>query len=280
MTAELEERLLDDPDDAGAWAAYGAWLRAQGDPRGDWFGFEALAATPEERALVSGWLARERVHRAPVGAATGDCEWRHGFAVAVKFHVRGRRDARELRELMADPRSQLVSRLELGFADEAPARGLSALAQVELGRLRTLLARYHGRGNQVARALRGQSALNLRVLDLRHSGLTDEGLVALAGCAALGGLRALYLQRNRFTGRGLAALAGAPALSRLEVLDLRYNPIGPAGAAALAESSQLGGLTALHVHAAEIEAEGVRALASSTRLPRDLVRFWRAQEAR
>jgi hypothetical protein len=211
---------------------------------------------------------------------TRDCEWRHGFVVGVRFQVGGRRDARALRELIADPRSGLLSRLELVVADEAPARGLSLLAEVELGRLRSLRARYQARGNQVARALAGQSALNLRILDLRHSGLTDEGLVALAGCERLRGLRALYLQRNRFTARGVSALARAPALAQLEVLDLRYNAIEPAGAAALADSPQLGGLTALHLHAEEIEPEGVRALASSTTLPRDLVRFWRAREGR
>ncbi|MCY1069922.1 hypothetical protein OV090_34590 [Nannocystis sp. RBIL2] len=279
-SATLEERLLDDPDDAEAWAAYGAWLRAQGDPRADWFGFEALAATAEERALVPGWLAREQVHRAPPNASAQDCEWRHGFAVGVRLHVGGRRDARGLRELMADRRAQLVSRLELAFAEEAPARGLVALGQADLGRLRTLRARYGARGNQVARALAGQRALKLRVLDLRHSGLSDEGVVLLAGCEALGGVRALYLQGNRFTGRGLMALAGAPVFAGLEVLDLRYNPIGPAGAAALAESPGLGGLTTLLLHAAELGAEGVRALASSTRLPRELVRLWRAREGR
>ncbi|MFY0541314.1 hypothetical protein [Nannocystis pusilla] len=93
-------------------------------------------------------------------------------------------------------------------------------------------------------------------------------------------MRALYLQGNRFTGRGLAALAGASVFAGLEVLDLRYVPIGPAGAAALAESPGLGGLTILQLHAAELGAEGVRALASSTRLPRDLVRLWRAREGR
>ncbi|MFZ6178251.1 hypothetical protein [Nannocystis pusilla] len=278
--AALAERLLDDPDDAEAWAAYAAWLRAQGDPRADWFGFEALAATAEERALVPGWLAREQVHRTPPGARTPDCEWRHGFAVGVTFGVGGRSDARGLRELLADRRAHLVSRLELVFAEEAPARGLAALGQADLGRLRTLRARYGARGNQVARALAGQPVLKLRVLDLRHSGLSDEGALALAGGERLGSVRALHLQGNRFTGRGLAALAGAPVFSRLEVLDLRYNPIGPAGAAALAEAPGLAGLTSLQLHAAELGAEGVRALASSTRLPRDLVRLWRGREGR
>ena len=51
----------------------------------------------------------------------------------------------------------------------------------------------------MARALAGQSALKLRVLDLRHSGLSGEGAAALARCERLGEVRALYLQGNRLT---------------------------------------------------------------------------------
>lgn len=270
----IEARLLADPDDAGAWQAYAPWLLAQGDLRGT-----LVTGTPDERASIAARVDRERVHWAPLGVAMRGCVWRHGFVVAATIHVAGRGDARMLVRTMADPRSRLLGSLRLVFPAGVPSRALNWLAPADLGRLRSLRASYHERGNRVVRALTRQSALNLRTLDLRHSGVTDDGLLALAGCERLRGLQALYLQRNRFTSRGVAALARSPVLSGLEVLDLRHNAIGATGAAALAESPHLGGLAALHVHADELDPDGVHALASSTSLPHDLVRFWRGQDS-
>jgi uncharacterized protein (TIGR02996 family) len=274
----IEVRLLANPDDAAAWQAYAPWLLEQDDLRGELIALESLADASERRSLDA-WVGRERTRWTPEGVAAGDCVWRHGFVVGATMHIAGRSDARTLARLLADPRSRLLSSLRLVFSAEVPSRALASLAAAELGRLRSLRASYHLRGNRVARALTGQSALSLRTLDLRHSGLTDDGLLLLADCGQLRGLRALYLQRNRFTSRGVAALARSPALSGLQVLDLRYNAIGASGAAALAESPHLGALTALHVHAGELDPAGVHALASSTALPHDLVRFWRAQDS-
>lgn len=277
--AAIEARLLDDPSDEGAWRCYAPWLRAQGDPRGEWIALEAFADTAAERAWLAARLAEQHARWTPLALWAEHCTFRRGFVVAGTMHIAGRSDARRLADLMRAHDARLLGELRLVFADRTPPRGLAALAEAALDRLRVLRAGEHGRGNRVARALASQPTLNLRVLDLRRSGLTDEGLVALAGSPALGRLRALHLQQNLVTARGVAALAASPALAGLELLDLRHNPLGADGAAALAASPHLDSLTALHLHAGELGAAGVRALASSTTLPHDLVRLWRAQDA-
>lgn len=277
--AAVEARILEDPEDDDAWRAYAPWLRAQGDPRGELIALAGLADTPEEQQWVAAQLVKKHVVWTPAGVLTRDCVFRRGFVVAATMRVEGRSDARALAWLMEDRRSRLLGELRLVFAERLPSRALKILERAALERLRALRASYHARGDRVALVLARQPALNLRTLDLRHSGLTDEGLVALAGCAQLRGLRALYLQRNRFTARGVAALAEAPALAEIEVLDLRHNAIGASGAAALAASPHLGVLRALHLHAGELDPAGVRALATSATLPHALVRFWRAQDS-
>lgn len=270
--ATLEARLLDDPDDEAAWHAYAAWLRATGDPRGEWIALQAFADTAHEREWLAARVTEQHARWTPLAVWTQHCVFRHGFPVAATLHVAGRSDARQLAALMGDPGARLLGSLDLAFRDGTPSRGLTPLEGASLERLRSLRSVHHMRGNRVARVLGLQPALNLRVLDLRRSGLTDDGR------AALRGLRALHLQHNRVTARGVAALAGSPALAGLELLDLRHNPIGPDGAAALAAAPQLDNLTALHLHAGEVGPAGVRALATSTTLPPDLVRLWRAQD--
>lgn len=270
-TESLEARLLDDPDDAAAWAAYTARLLARNDPRGDLIVLESLAENEVEHA----WLTKVRAAWRPLWAE--DCEWRHMFVVAATIRVDSRTDARRVADLLADPQSRLLGRLRIVFGATA-RRALGPIDAADFSRLRELRASYHARGNRIARALVDQPALDLRTLDLRHSGLTDDGLIALATCRRLDKLRSLHLQHNRFTALGVAALAGSPALAGLELLDLRHNPIGTAGAAALAESPHLRALTCLRLHAAELGSAGVHALATSTALPRDLVRWWRAQD--
>jgi hypothetical protein len=268
----LETRLLDDPDDAAAWSAYAAHLLAHGDPHGELLALESLAETPAERA----WISRVRDACSPPWAT--DCEWRHTFVVRASIRVDGRADVRHLAELLADPRARLLGGLRIVFGATAPRRALGPIDAADFSRLRALQVCYHPRGNRVVRALVDQPALHLRTLDLRHSGLSDDGLIALARCRQLHDLRALHLQHNRFTARGVAALAESPALAGLTLLDLRHNAIGPAGAAALAASPHLAAIETLHLHAAELAPAGVHALATSTTLPRDLVRYWRAQD--
>jgi len=271
----LEARILDDPYDEIAWDRHAAWLLRQGDPRGEWLALTTLASTPEEQA----WLATSLSVGLPMGARSDECVWRHRCVVGARVHIAGRGDVRRLVQLTADPYARLLRSLTLVFDAALRSRALAPLVRARLGQLRSLRAGYQARGNRVVRALVEQPQLHLRTLDLRHAGITDEGMLALAGCEQLRGLRALYLQHNRFTARGAEALLRAPALAELAVLDLRHNPIGVAGAAALAQSPHLGGLTTLYLYAGELERDGVRALARSTTLPRDLVRYWRAVEA-
>src|SRR5688572_11838624 len=105
----VEASILANPDDAGAWEVYAAWLRAQGDPRGEWVARELPATTPSQRAQ----LAREREIWAPAGLAAKHCEWRHGFVVAATVRIDDRSDARRLATILAAPRLCLLSRLRL-----------------------------------------------------------------------------------------------------------------------------------------------------------------------
>lgn len=276
--AAVEARILTNPDDEFAWQAYVPWLRAQNDPRAELIALAAYAETPLEREWLAARLAEGSIRWAPLGIWAQDCEFRHGFAVAATMRITGRGDARRVVDALRGYGVSLLRELRLVVEAQTPARSLAVLEEASFARLRVLRAVSQRRGNRVIRAVAGQSALSLEVLDLRGAGVTDEGLIALAGCGALYGLRALHLQNNRFTGRGVAALAGSPALAGVEVLDLRHNEIGTDGAAALAASPHLAGVATLRLHAAEIGAAGVRALAASTTLPRELVRLWRGQE--
>lgn len=271
----VEGRILDDPDDEVAWDAHAASLLEQGDPRGERLALATMATTEEERA----WLASGLSAGMPMGARLDECVWRHRCVVAARVHIAGRGDVWRLVQLMADAHARLLGSLTLVIDAGVRSRALAPLVGAKFWQLRALRAGYHARGNRVVRVLVEQPQLHLRTLDLRHAGLTDEGMLALAGCEQLRGLRALYLQHNRFTARGAEALLRSPALAGLAVLDLRHNSIGAAGAAALAASPHLGGLTALYLYAGELERDGVRALARSTTLPGDLVRYWRAVEA-
>lgn len=276
--AEIEARILDDPDDAAAWQAYVPWLRAHGDERAELIDLESEADTPARRAQLDAWAAEGVSRWIPTGLTPGECVMRHGFVVAVSTRVRDRGDAQTFVLTLADARARLIGRMDLEITGDAPTRSLLALNEAAFGRLRELRAAYQARGNRVALALARQPTLALRVLDLRHSGLTDDGLVALAGCAGLRGLRSLYLQHNRLTGRGVAALAGSPALAGVTLLDLRHNAIGRVGAEALASSPHVGALRRLHAYAAEVGRDGARALGASTTLRCELARWWRGAE--
>lgn len=273
--AAVEARLLDDPDDEQAWQAYAPLLHAAGDPRGALLSLATHADTPERRATLAAWEA-EYGGWTPVAAAPSSCERRHGFVVGCTVRILDRSDVRWLGWTLAHANARLIGRLDLEIDARVPSRSLAGLEAAALGRLRVLRSVHHARGNRVARALAEQATLGLRTLDLRYSGLTDDGLLALAGCPQLRGLRELHLQHNRFTEIGVEALAGSPALAEVAVLDLRHNRVGPAGAAALAASAHVGGLATLHLHAAQAGAEGARALGASTTLRRDLARWWRA----
>ena len=66
----LEERILADPDDAGAWEVYAARLRAQGDLRGELAELESVAETRAERAQLAAWTTEVQRRWSPAGLAT------------------------------------------------------------------------------------------------------------------------------------------------------------------------------------------------------------------
>jgi uncharacterized protein (TIGR02996 family) len=281
----LEAQLRANPDDAENWKVYGDWLIDQGDRRGELISLEALAERTGDiaiRKMIADLIDAHQHDWTPRLAQGFEFAWRHGFVQAVTLsNIWDPDQIQRLALLLADPCARLVTKLRLGFApsidEDVRADLLAELLELELGELQSLQVAYHAWGDALAHALVQLPTIALTHLDLRYSGLTNAGLIELAHCERLAGLRALYLQHNAFTAEGLAALASSPSLSQLETLDLRYNQIGEDGVSALAQSSWLGALTNLYLHAADLDTPSIHALASSTTLPRDLVRFWRAQ---
>lgn len=282
----LEARIRANPDDAENWKVYGDWLITQGDRRGELVALEALAARTGDvaiRTMIAALTAAHRDEWTPRLGQAVELTWRHGFVCEVAARdISQPYQIDRLALLLADPQARLLTGLQLGFAEwideDVRAELLGELLSLELAQLRSLQVAYHVWGDAVAHALVQRPTLALTSLDLRYSGLTNAGLIELAGCEQLAGLRSLHLQHNAFGAEGVAALASSPWLSRLETLDLRYNAIDVDGASALAQSTRLGSLTTLYLHAADLDAPSVHALASSTTLQRDLVRFWRAQD--
>ncbi|MFV8752354.1 TIGR02996 domain-containing protein [Nannocystaceae bacterium ST9] len=277
----LEARIREDPDDAEAWKVYADWLLDQGDRRGELILLERhpdASRDPQLRSSIAALVAEHRASWTPAGLYAQSCEWRGGFVVGATFRVSDRYDPDTLARALADPRARFLIDLRLDIDASLATKVVASMAKVDFGRLRSLRAIHHGRGDALARVLAKQRGLNLATLDLRNSVLTNNGLVELADSGQLRGLRALHLQNNKFAGKGLAALARAE-LGALELLDLRYNQITEVGAAALASSPQLGALRSLYLYAADLGPAGVHALASSTTLPHDIVRYWRAQDA-
>lgn len=281
----IEARIRVSLQDTEAWRVYADWLLDQGDARGELIMLELLPGAAKDRQLRSAIAALTREHRSSWEPAAlpmqAHYEWRHGFVHAVTVREIGRpEDIRSLGRLLADPQARLLSALNLELRGSRGNKFFKPLAELELGKLSWFRARDLERGDNLVHALAQQSTLALIGLDLRWAGISDAGLIELAGWAGLRGLRSLRLTHNAIGPRGVSALAKAATLSELEELDLRHNAIGAAGAEALAKSPFLGRLTALNLYAHEIDNAGVAALASSVSLPRDLVRFWQAQRNR
>jgi uncharacterized protein (TIGR02996 family) len=116
---------------------------------------------------------------------------------------------------------------------------------------------------QFERLLRWPHLLHLHTLSLRHLGLGNAPILALARSAHVASLQTLDLAMNELTAEAGLALAESPHLRRLVHLDLSYNRLESRGARYLAYSQTLGGLGTLKLARNRIDDEGALALASA-----------------
>jgi uncharacterized protein (TIGR02996 family) len=278
----IEDRIRASPGDNEAWKVYADWLLDQGDARGELILLELQLGKGEDRArdAIAAITDEHRASWQPTPTLPVQVEygWLHGFVRGATVKNIGQaEDLRSLRRLFADPQARLLSALKLHFRRPVDATVFESLAELDLGNLSWFCAGNIECADALVDALVRQPTLQLSELDLRHVGLSDVGLLALAECTRLRGLRKLHLMHNDFGAEGVLALANSPVVSELEELDLRENAIGVRGASALANSPFLGRLATLRLYADDIGKDGIAALASSTTLPRKLVRDWQAR---
>jgi uncharacterized protein (TIGR02996 family) len=96
--------------------------------------------------------------------------------------------------------------------------------------------------------------LGLRKLALAHCGLNTARTQLLAS-GVFTGLRVLDLSHNPIGNEGAAALAGSPHLAGLLVLNLRYSQVGDEGVLAILESPLADGLVLLDLTGSPASAE-------------------------
>jgi hypothetical protein len=257
------QRLLEAPDDIDAWRAFGAWLRDQGDPRGElialeeaWRAAEAAGAEGEQSAL-------QKLRDAEAAAYPGDTRtalsWCWGHVVEGWFASQ-----KSLKALLASPFGRRLGRVGNGknISGKQVAGWLAPLAAapVQILHLRGEL------GLQGAEALaRAQHLGQLKSLNLAGAKIGAEGMRALAKATHLDSLEALYLGGNELGDEGAQALAEGH-FSSLRYLQLSGNNIGPAGAEALAKATQLSQLTFLNLGYNRLEGAGAQALAKASQL--------------
>ena len=97
---------------------------------------------------------------------------------------------------------------------------------------------------------------------MRHSGIRDQGCLALADAKHLTGLTTLTLIRQELTAAGVEALLRSPYLGAITHLELGHNALGDESVEALLESPIANQLTHLGLAMNLLIGEGgVRALA-------------------
>jgi uncharacterized protein (TIGR02996 family) len=289
----LEQLLREDPDDVLSWLVYGDYLLAQGDPRGELLALELSGAyEPANEARIAA-LTQAQVEAIEPYARTMELEWRYGFVMAAEENtLEFPTEVERLAEFLAQPQTQLLSRLKLGFerwldpaleqTDDPSELGdrdetIRTLALLDLRRLRSLSFAYSGAGEALAWMIAALELPHLRELDLRYCALGDAGPEALASNESLGRLQTLSLQVNGIGSDGAAALAAAHHLVALEQLDLRGNPIRSVGARALAGSPILAKLDRLYIDGFDVQPEGLEILANSRHLQPGLAGLYRAR---
>jgi uncharacterized protein (TIGR02996 family) len=236
-----EDQLLDavrsSPDELGPRLVYADWLRAQGDPRGEFIALQcALAdsALPESRrreleAREQGMLAEHAVSwLAAAGLREGEGKFRRGLIEEITL--------------------SWARLLQVGALERCPVRALN-LGELPQRRVADLLA--HPILPRLAR------------LGLPSSAIGDAGVTTLTQSPHLQGLTSLSLSHNGLGEEGARALAESPYLQHLTYLNLWSTELGDAGVQVLAESPRVQKLTHLLLGANTLGEEGARALAGS-----------------
>jgi uncharacterized protein (TIGR02996 family) len=206
------------PRDDEPRLAYGRWLRARDQPRGELIEVQCTLArlgnvrTPEREELLQRERALLKAHGAEWAARIG-LSWKslpltRGFV--ERLQATGRVFARAARTIFdLEPLAQL-------HLMDAPREALLTISDEE--RLATLVS------------------LEIEFFD------APEALESLFARDRLGGLRRLGVAFGTFGDRAASGLAASRALAGLEELDLRVSDIGAAGMRALAHSDRLGAL--------------------------------------
>jgi uncharacterized protein (TIGR02996 family) len=148
---------------------------------------------------------------------------------------------------------------EFGHSDPAGLAVVEQLAQIdELG--------LHGTGltAEGLAALAGSRHLTrLRTLTVGANSFGDAGVEVLARGLPFARLEALDLSGCGVTGAGLSTLVGRRAAGHLRSLSVGSNPLEAAGLAALSRSRHLAGLTRLDLGSLTLDEEGAAAVAAA-----------------
>jgi len=230
VNADLERRLLEDPDDLETLAVYGDWLQEQGDPRGELVALQLASQQGDPRRDESVLLGSNRGHLYGLLARLGgDLQpiWRNGFLDQV--HVgegawnrplqRGLTGGDLLRGLVLLPAGLLLRKLSVSsgiyqLAETADAVGLPLLLrELTLGPWGSETPPAYGIDPLQPPRLPTRSMRDLHVLRI-HAQEIDFG-----SPPSLPELRELAL-RPRLLGPGLARQICEAHLPRLERLYL------------------------------------------------------------
>jgi uncharacterized protein (TIGR02996 family) len=301
-TAELEQRLREEPGDLALWAAYSDRLQEQGDARGRIIRLEMrrphLRAADRDavrRTIVNLTRRHRRSWDASLPPGVTVLARRYGFPTKVAVQWSDGAPAligQALREpFVTGLRIRPASGQDDDYWEEEtdePSDSIDtgALATLDLARLTELDLAYLRIGALGARAVAVSAYLHagaagvrtagaggrLESLDLRYCRIGDDGLAALADSPAFRGVRRVRLQKNLIGAKGVHALH---RFENLTELDLRYNEIGAEGARALLAAPFIGSLTRLSLHRDDVGDDGAAALARAPQLPPALRILWR-----
>lgn len=281
------QAIIENPDDDLPRLIYSDWLEERGDPRAEFIRVQCELTKKEEYTLRwrdltarstellkahkaewlsplwglanHGWFERGFVHRATLMLE----QFTNGLLAELfqrapvremKFFHSSDTDTNYAEGLAASPFLERFSGLNL----EATLEGFDQLRQLlespHLGELRTLnLSLCQLDVRAVHYLTRCEKLSGLRILDLRHNRVGDDGLEAFVNSTALQHLESLDLawapfHETSLTDAGLQFLAQASCLKELRSLSLYYNKaVTDDGIRFLANSSNLGKLQALNL---------------------------------
>ena len=126
QNSELEEALVNNPDDGDAFQVYGDWLQAQGDPRGELCAVQAgLKREPGNKELAAREKAILEKHDKYLRGGLADAdqvklEWRYGhiYSARVATEYDAEEDGAKLvKKLLALPAARLLVKLTVGLVD-------------------------------------------------------------------------------------------------------------------------------------------------------------------